>query len=128
MNSVVYCDKVYVKKTKDKGLGVFAKNYIKKGELIEKGVIRRIEIDGNDCPYLFTWSEDRSVWGFGSGCSTFYNTSLKPNTKMVRYYDEDRYEIYSLRNIERNEELTHKYKSLQWRKCFEDLRNMEDLS
>ena len=46
-------------------------------------------------PYVFTWSEDipNKIWAFSSGCATFYNTSLIPNTIMIRYFDEDRFEI-----------------------------------
>jgi len=48
-------------------------------------------MDGHHNQYLFTWSKDRTIWGFGSGCSTFYNTSRNSNTEMIRYFDEDRY-------------------------------------
>ena len=67
------------------------------------------------------------MWAIGSGCATFYNTSRNPNTKMIRFYDENRYEIYALRDIQKNEELTHRYLSLDWRTCFENLRNMKDV-
>ena len=51
----------------------------------------------------------------------FYNThATDPNTEMIRYFDEDRFEIYALRDIEVGEELTHTYRSLKWRKCFVD--------
>jgi hypothetical protein len=32
--------------------------------------------DGNTCPFIFTWSNERpnKVWGMGSGCSAYYNT------------------------------------------------------
>ena len=120
--SLVNCDKVYVKKCAN-GVGVFAKNIIYTGELIETGIVRRVDTDGHKNPYLFTWSEDRTVWAFGSGCSTFYNTSLNPNTQMIRYFDKDRFDIIALKNISKDEELTHKYKSLEWREAFSDLRN-----
>jgi len=49
----------------------------------------------------------------------FYNTHpTDPNTEMTRFFDEDRFEIYALRDIREGEELTHTYKSLKWRKCF----------
>ena len=120
--SLVDCNKVYVKNC-DKGAGVFAKRNIQEGEIVEIGLIRRVDTDGHKNPYLFTWSEDRTIWGFGSGCSTFYNTSLNPNTKMIRYFDEDRFEIIALKNISKDEELTHKYKSLNWRSAFNNLYN-----
>ena len=122
--SLVECDKIIVKETKDKGLGAFTKVKILKDFLVEKGVIRRIDYDGNHNPYLFTWSVNKDVWGFASGCATFYNTSLEPNCKLVRHYDTDTFEIYALRDIEENEELTHKYQSLEWRECFKELKDI----
>ena len=103
------------------GLGAFANQNIKRDDLIEKGVVRRIDSDGHKSPYLFSWSEDRTVWAFASGCATFYNTSLDPNTRFVRNYITDTFEIYAIRDIKVGEELTHKYKSLEWRECFQEL-------
>ena len=119
--SLVDCSKVIVKNTNTMGLGAFANQNIKRGDLIEKGVIRRINSDGHKSPYLFSWSEDRTVWAFASGCATFYNTSLDPNTRFVRNYITDTFEIYAIRDIKVGEELTHKYKSLEWRECFQEL-------
>ena len=127
MQNNIDCSKVAVRKALNKGFGAFALCDIKHNDLVEKGIVRRINYDGNCSPHLFSWSEDRKTWAIGSGCATFYNTSRNPNTKMIRFYDEDRYEIYALRDIKKNEELTHKYLSLDWRTCFEDLRNMKDL-
>ena len=124
---LIDCSNIIVRQTDKKGLGAFARNKILKGELVEKGIIRRIDVDGNTNPYLFTWSDNKDVWGFASGCATFYNTSRSPNTIVNRYYDEDRFEIYAIQDIDKNEELTHIYKSLEWRKCFSDLREMEKL-
>ncbi|MFT4622754.1 MAG: hypothetical protein ACI8PZ_001410 [Myxococcota bacterium] len=123
MSSWVDCSKVVVRASSG-GAGAFAAQDIAAGELVEAGIVRRLppSFDGNASPYVFTWSEDRTVWAIGSGCSTFYNTSDTPNTKMRRIYDEDRFEIQALRDIAKGEELTHVYKSLQWRECFEELR------
>ena len=119
--SLVDCSKVIVKNTNTMGLGAFANQNIKRGDLIEKGVVKRIDSDGHKSPYLFSWSEDRTVWAFASGCATFYNTSLDPNTRFVRNYITDTFEIYAIRDIKVGEELTHKYKSLEWRECFQEL-------
>ena len=119
--SLVDCSKVIVKNTNTMGLGAFTNQNIKRGDLIEKGVVRRIDSDGHKSPYLFSWSEDRTVWAFASGCATFYNTSLDPNTRFVRNYITDTFEIYAIRDIKVGEELTHKYKSLEWRECFQEL-------
>ena len=119
--SLVDCSKVIVKNTNTMGLGAFINQNIKRGDLIEKGVVRRIDTDGHKSPYLFSWSEDRTVWAFASGCATFYNTSLDPNTRFERNYMTDTFEIYAIRDIKVGEELTHKYKSLEWRECFQEL-------
>ena len=119
--SLIDCSKVIVKNTNTMGLGAFANQNIKRDDLIEKGVVRRIDTDGHKSPYLFTWSEDRTVWAFASGCATFYNTSLDPNTRFERNYIADTFEIYAIRDIKEGEELTHKYKSLEWRECFQEL-------
>ena len=119
--SLIDCSKVIVKNTNTMGLGAFANQNIKRDDLIEKGVVRRIDSDGHKSPYLFTWSEDRTVWAFASGCATFYNTSLDPNTRFVRNYIADTFEIYAQIDIKVGEELTHKYKSLEWRECFQEL-------
>lgn len=125
--SLIICHKVLVKEIPEKGLGVFASEDIKKDDVVEKGIIKRINCDGHKNPHLFTWSEDGTVWGFGSGCSTFYNTSRTPNTKMIRHFDKDRFEIFALTDIKKGEELVHKYKSLEWRDVFKDLRDMKNL-
>jgi cytidyltransferase-like protein len=130
--SAVECSKVYVKHLENKGYSVFSKKNFKTGELIEKGLIKKLSdnenkiFDGMNNPYVFTWSNDipNSTWGFGSGCSTFYNTSLNSNTIMKRNFENNSYEIYASKYITENEELTHQYKSLKWRTCFKELNKL----
>ena len=132
----VWCENVYVAKSRFSNEttgffdGAFAKKSFVKDELIERGVMRRLPdgFDGNKCQYIFTWSNERPnyIWAMGSGCSPFYNTNKEnlANTKMVRYFDEDRFEIFATRDIAINEELTHTYLSLRWRECFTELSNI----
>ena len=95
---------------------------IKEGEMVEYGLARKLtDINGHQNQYIFTWSEDRTVWALCSGAATFYNTSSNPNCRFVRYFDEDRFEIFALRDIAEGEELTHQYRSLRWRECFQEL-------
>ena len=124
MSGLVQCSKVFVAESSDKGVGAFAACAIREGEVVERGIVRRLPsaFDGNSSPYVFTWSEDRTVWAIGSGCSTFYNCSDTPNTEMQRDFENDTFEVIALRAISEGEELTHVYKSLQWRGCFADLR------
>merc|ERR1712107_426022 len=55
------CSKVLVKPDTYGGNGAFAVVDIKKGELVEYGLMRRVPVDGNECPYVFTWSDDRTI-------------------------------------------------------------------
>jgi hypothetical protein len=121
--SMVDCSKVVVRQStyRDAGLGAFAKENIGEGELVEQGVARVIRCDGNKDPYLFTWSENRTKWAFCSGCAPFYNTSLTPNTRMERDFENNTFSIYAYRDIMEGEELTHTYRSLGWRDCFSEL-------
>ena len=130
------CSKVYVdistfstpERTFD---GAFAQFDIKYGDLVEKGIMRRLSdnenkmFDGSKSPYVFTWSDDipNHTWAFPSGCAAFYNSGLDAdtNTRMVRFMSEDRFEIYAKRDISAGEELTHTYKSLRWREAFTEL-------
>ena len=123
-SSLVECSKIEVKLSpiKNAGLGAFLNTDVVKDEIIEKGVVRIIPIDGNIYPYCFTWSYDRKVWGIVSGCATFYNHSNNPNVRMVRNFIDNTFYMQSLKDIKKGEELTHSYKSIDWRKCFTDIK------
>uniref|UniRef100_A0A7S0KYB2 SET domain-containing protein n=1 Tax=Asterionellopsis glacialis TaxID=33640 RepID=A0A7S0KYB2_9STRA len=135
-DTLIDCSKVYVKKSNFSNVetgdfdGAFAAVAFKKGDLIEKGLMRRLPegFDGNTCPYIFTWSTERpnKTWAMGSGCAPYYNTDKEgqANTKMVRFFDEDKFEIYAERDIEKDEELLHTYISLKWRTCFSELNDI----
>lgn len=132
------CSKVFVDtsnfSTSDNIIdGVFAKVDIKRGELVEKGLMRRLSgsnnraFDGMKNPFVFTWSNNMPnyTWAIGSGCATFYNSGLESqtNVEMIRFFDEDRFEIYATKDIKANDELTHTYQSLKWRDVFIPLYN-----
>ena len=55
-----------------------AATHIQKGEVVEKGIVRVLtNVDGNENPYVFTWSDNipNTTSAIGSGASTFYNTA-----------------------------------------------------
>ena len=119
---------VYLNKDKYGGMGVFAKQDIQKGEIVEKGIVRVLKnCDGNENPHVFTWSDEipNHIWAIGSGCSTFYNTGNKEevNTHMVRDYINNTFFFIATKNIKKDEELLHLYKSKGWRTCFSDLND-----
>lgn len=119
---LVNCSKVYIDKSKF-GYGVFAKQDLKAGEIIETGLMYRlVNVDGNENPHLFTWSDDRKTWAAGSGCLPYYNhTSGEPNMKKVGDLVNDKMVVVALRDIKTGEELVSQYYSASWRKCFNNL-------
>ena len=118
------CSGVTLAKSHLEGLGAFAKKNFTPGEIIEEGVARVLtNVDGHENPILFTWSDDipNHKWTILSGCSHFYNTSLEPNTQLIRDFHHNTFKFKAVKNIQKGEELTHRYKSLAWRKCFTQL-------
>ena len=104
----------------DYGLGVYAKQDLKEGEIVEEGIVYRLKnVDGNENPHLFTWSEDRSIWVGTSGCVPFYNHSENPNVKNIRDFKNDTITYIALRDIKQGEELFCSYLSKKWRTCFQ---------
>ena len=123
MNTFVDCSKVHVKQGRY-GYGAFAAVDCKKGEIIETGVMMRLKnVDGNENPHLFTWSDDRTVWAAGSGCLPFYNHSETPNVKKNGDLPNDTMTIVALRDIKAGEELMSAYFSRKWRTCFQELED-----
>ncbi len=120
---LVNCSKVYVDKSQY-GYGVFAKKDLVLGEIIETGLMMRMNnVDGNENPHLFTWSDDRKTWAAGSGCLPYYNhTSGEPNMKKHGDLIGDTMVVVALRDIKPGEELVSQYYSASWRKCFSDLK------
>lgn len=114
--------KVYVDYCKY-GYGAFAKQDIKKGEIVETGImIRMTGVDGNNDDHLFTWSDDRTVWAAGTGCLPFYNhTSGEANIKKCGDLVNDMMTVIALKDIKKGDELVSPYFSASWRKCFKDL-------
>lgn len=103
------------------GWGVFTENFIPKDTLIERCIMcRLVNVDGNENPHLYTWSDDRKTWAAGSGLSPFYNYSENPNIQKKGDLPNDILEIYALRDIKAGEQLCNTYFSKEWRKCFQN--------
>ena len=122
MNQYIDTSKVYMDKSETcGGLGVFAKQDISKDEVVEVGLMAKLQnVDGNENPHLFTWSDDRKTWAIASGCLPWYNHSDEPNVKKVGDLENDTMKIVALRDIKKGEELRNTYMSKEWRTCFKD--------
>ena len=125
---MVDCSNVYVKNsTVCDGLGAFAKTDFSKDDIIETGIAMVLKnCNGHENPHLFTWSDDipNTSWAMTSGCATFYNSSNNANVKMVRDFNTNTYKFIALKKINKDDELFHLYKSINWRECFDSIRHL----
>ena len=113
------CEKVYLDKSVLEGYGVFAKEDINKGELVEKGIMSVLNnVDGHENPMLFTWSDDKTKWAIGTGLLHYYNHSDNPNIKKIGDLEGNTMTIIALKDIKKGDELLGTYFSKKWRKCF----------
>ena len=103
-------DLIEVRKTKRKGRGVFAREPIKAGAIIERVPVLIVtweEIDGSElADYAFVWSKKKAAIALGYG--SMYNHSYDPN---ARYDDIGKLtKVFSaIRDIDRGEEITVNY-------------------
>ena len=107
------------------GLGAFANQNINNGDLIEYGVARVLNnVDGHENPILFHRSDTipNQNWALLFGCAHFYNTSLNPNTEVIRDFQNNTFKIKAIQQIKKGDELTHRYKSFKSEKWFSDLK------
>ena len=128
--SLVDSSRVYVKNDEYGGAGCFASVDMAAGAEVERGIVRVLtNCDGNENPYVFTWSDElpNTTWALGSGCSTFYNTTEEgsANTHMIRDFANKSFSIVATRDLKAHDELLHVYKSKKWRTCFKVLNEGE---
>ena len=128
MKLLMDCSKVVVVQG-DYGASARAATDIAEGDMVEYGIVRRLGgLDGMQNEFVFTWSDEipNSTWAAAGGAATFYDTAPEgmSNSHMSRFFDENRFEIHATKDIKKGEPLTHTYKSLKWRGCWDDLREV----
>lgn len=124
----VNCHNVSVRQsTVCEGHGVFANKDFSEGEVVETGIAKVLNnCDGHENPVLFTWSDQipNKTWATCSGCAPFYNSTKTPNCQMERDFVNNTFMIKAVCPIKKGEELFHTYRSLEWRECFSDIKNL----
>lgn len=107
---------IEIKKTKKKGLGVFATNDIKKGTLIELSPV--IVLNEADTKlihkthlhdYYFSWEENQKCSAIALGYVSLYNHQVDSNCFYETYFEDKEIKIISRKNIQKGEELTINY-------------------
>ena len=107
MNKPLFQNKIYVKKSKTHGYGVFAAKRMKKGEMIEQCYV--IISNGGDKKledYYFA-ADRKYALCFGFGC--IYNHSDDPNVDYVISAKRKIAKFKANRNIKKGEELLVSY-------------------
>jgi SET domain-containing protein len=102
---------IRMKKTIDKGWGVFATQPIEPGTLIECCPVFVFRVSLADAKsglrdYLWEWGDEVAVaTGFGS----LYNHSYYPNAHHAKHLDLEEIHFHALRDISVGEEITINY-------------------
>jgi uncharacterized protein len=118
MQKISTSEKIYVSVSKipDSGRGVFAKENIKKGEIIEKCPV--ILLPKNDfsninesflVTYFYSFGEDKDQLALALGFGSIYNHTYTPNATYRKLKNEEVMEFKAIKNIRKDEEITVNY-------------------
>jgi SET domain-containing protein len=105
--------KIYVSKSDIHGYGVFAKEMIFEGEIIEECPIHNLNIPyGHSTPlfidYRFNWPQGTESWNkqvISWGYGSLYNHSKTPNAYWRSNMEKETFEFCSLKTINPEEEI-----------------------
>lgn len=116
MEPVYPSDKIYIADSPISGLGVFAKDKIKKGEVIEKAPVLLIPEDqltavtkSKLIDYYFAWGNGFKQAAIGLGYASLYNHSYTPNARYSKDLDKNILTFIALEDIDINDEITANY-------------------
>lgn len=120
MKKVVSSEKIYVKKSgiRNAGRGVYAKDNIKKGEIIERAPF--IEVPKEDTSnlkesilvtYFFYFGRNKNRIALALGFGSLYNHSYEPNMIYRIKAEKKIIEFIALKDIKKGEEITFNYKN-----------------
>jgi len=110
------CKLICVKNTQEKGRGVFAKEDIEAGELIEEAPVLIFQGEAlNHYPlnnYYFRWHNSIGSATCGAlalGYGSIYNHSYEPNAKYEQIYDQKIIRFIAIKDIDVGDEITVNY-------------------
>jgi SET domain-containing protein len=116
--------RIEIRTSPGRGRGVFAREAIAPGTLIEAAPI--IILPTEECPaldrtiihnYYFHWDGDPDGEGRGAlglGLVTLCNHSSRPSARVDRNYDQDTLDLIATTSIEPGEEVTIDYRCTLW--------------
>ena len=118
MKKILTSDKIYVNESKipNSGRGVYAKNDIKKGEIIEN--CPTIKVSKHDAAnltetilvtYFFYFGKKKEQLTVALGFGSIYNHTNKPNAKYKINPLENTIDFIALKDINEDDEITINY-------------------
>lgn len=127
MKKKLFLNRIEIRKSSIHGWGVFAKESIGKGELIEECLCATIEypIIGTIAKYNYSWpkqedcklgdARDRSKRKVVFGFAAIYNCAKTKKSENIDWYtDRDIYIFKAVKDIKKNEELCIYYGDYFW--------------
>lgn len=111
---------LYIAESPQKGRGVFAKEYLPPGMVVEVSPV--IVFDAADrrkleetalYNYIFEWGEDNSLCCVALGYVSLYNHRSPANCEYSMYFEEALMKVTTMLSVEQGEELTINY-STDW--------------
>ena len=107
---------LYVGKTAAKGRGIFTKQSIRAGILIEESPVIVMNADDRNTvdktllrDYIFAWGEAEEQCAMALGYVALYNHSYKSNCEYYMDFKKEIIQVKTMRSIEAGEELTINY-------------------
>lgn len=107
---------LFIERIEGKGRGVFTKENIAAGTLIEEAPVivmsaeDRIQIDKTLLhDYIFAWGNDKSRCCMALGFVPIYNHSYASNCEYFMDFEEEIIQVKTVREIQSGEELTINY-------------------
>jgi SET domain-containing protein len=107
---------LYLDKTADRGRGVFTKERIPKGTIIEISPVvvmsneDRLHLDKTKLhDYIFEWGKKKDLCCMALGLIPMYNHSYKSNCEYFMDFDDEVIFIKTVKAIEKGAELTINY-------------------
>lgn len=107
---------IYVAQSSISGLGVFAREEIREGEVVEECLV--ILVPGDQLSdltktrlldYYFAWGVGFQSAAVCLGFGSLYNHSYKPNAKYIKDEEDNIIRFVAIKNIKRDEEIIINY-------------------
>ena len=109
-------DYLHIEKTKLKGRGVFTRQKIEAGTVIEEAPVivmnaeDRVNIDKTLLhDYIFAWGKNEDQCAMALGYVSVYNHSYESNCEYFMDFEKETIEVKTVRQINQGEELTINY-------------------